>query len=261
MSLITSLPEIEKLPNSVYVMHEHSEKYIPFHKHSKGQLSYVEGGLAYIEIVDKTYVIPARHYFWVPSGLPHVLTIGHSATVLRSIFFYAHDDDTHLFYQKMGIYPITDLLVQMIKYTENWDGHIFEGTDKFIFLKTIKSILPEVSKEHMPIVLPTTNDERVKRIIDYLANNLADNHSLQTTGKRFGISDRSLSRLFQTSLGISFLQYLKMLRMVKALELILQTNNSLSQISYLTGYQSLAAFSKAFFLFTNQRPSEFAVYR
>ncbi len=59
MSLLSSLPDIDKSPRSGFVMHERSEKHFPFHVHLKGQLSYVEGGLAYLEVKDRTYVIPA----------------------------------------------------------------------------------------------------------------------------------------------------------------------------------------------------------
>lgn len=87
MSLIASLPYIDQEPRSVYVMHEKLERHIPVHQHTKRQLSYVKGGIAYVHIKNKTFVIPARHYFWIPPGLEHVLTVSHSATVLRSIFF------------------------------------------------------------------------------------------------------------------------------------------------------------------------------
>ncbi len=87
MGLIAALPDIDKHEKSVFVMHEKSEKLIPFHKHTKGQLSYVEGGIAYITIDNRTYVVPARHFFWIPQGMEHILEIGHTATVLRSCIF------------------------------------------------------------------------------------------------------------------------------------------------------------------------------
>ncbi|HIB8182330.1 TPA: AraC family ligand binding domain-containing protein, partial [Elizabethkingia anophelis] len=68
MGLIAALPDIDKHSKSVFVMHEKSEKLIPFHRHTKGQLSYVEGGIAYITTDNKTYVVPARHFFWIPQG-------------------------------------------------------------------------------------------------------------------------------------------------------------------------------------------------
>ena len=257
MSLIASLPDIENFPDSVYVMHERTEKQIPFHKHSKGQLSYVEGGVAYIVINSKTYVIPARHYFWIPAGLEHTLNVGHSATVLRSVFFYAHDDDKNVFYRQMGIYPITDLLIQMIKYSGKWDGHVRPGDERFGFLKAIKDILPDISTRVLPIELPFTENERMKEIIGYIEENIAEAHTLDSIGLRFGLSNRSVSRLFQATLNISFLQYLKLLRMVKALELMLQFELSLSEIAYCTGYQSVSSFSNTFYQFTRLRPSDF----
>ncbi|HEY0174947.1 MAG TPA: AraC family transcriptional regulator [Pedobacter sp.] len=257
MGLIASLPDIDKLPESVYVMHERDEKLIPFHQHTKGQLSYVEGGLAYVNLRNKTLVIPARHYFWIPVGIEHMITVGHSATVLRSLFFYAFDDDKEPFYTTLGIYPINDLLLQMIKYTEKWEGPVEPENPKYQFLSTIKNILPENSTRMFPMALPFTDNNRMQVIIKYIESNISDVHTMQSISDRFGLSDRSLSRLFQSTLGISFLQYLKLLRMIKALEMILQADKSMSEIAYAIGYHSLSAFSNTFYQLTRLRPSDF----
>lgn len=257
MSLIASLPDIDSAEDAVFVMHERSEKLIPTHSHSKGQLSYVEGGLAYLQIDEKHYVIPASHYFWIPKGLTHILKIGHSGTVLRSLYFYTYDDDAHPFYSEVGIYPINELLMEMIKHSETWDGSVLPSDSRYKFLSVIKDILPEISKKKLPIALPFTENERMLPILDFLNQNISDNHSLESISKRFGFSERSLSRLFQHTLNISFLQYIKMLRIVKAIELMLQTNWSISEIAFFVGYGSLPAFSNTFFQLTNIRPSDF----
>lgn len=257
MGLIASLPSIDKWAQSAYVLHEKFERDIPVHQHKKGQLSYVEGGIAYVHIKDKIFVVPARHYFWIPCGVQHVLKVSHSATVLRSIFFYAYDDGRDPFYSKVGIYPINDLLLQMIKYTDKWEGPIGPEDRRYQFLTTIKNILPEMSIRVLPTALPSTEDERMLPIMAYIDENIAEPHTIESIGDRFGLSRRSVSRLFQTTLGVSFLQYLKLLRMVKALEMILQTTMSVSEIAYAVGYQSLSSFSNTFYQITNQRPSAF----
>lgn len=257
MGLIASLPEIDKQPQSVFVMHEKSEKLIPLHTHKKGQLSYVEGGVAYITIDYKTYVVPARHYFWIPKGLPHILRIGHSATVLRSLYFYATDDAIDPFYSKLGIYPASELLIQMINYTEKWDGeHVNNKHYNFEFLVSLKQLLPELNNKALPIVLPITNDERMQQIVKYLEKNISEPISLQSLSERFNISERSMSRLFQSHLQISFLQYLKTLRMVKAIEMILKTNKPISEIAFLVGYDAIGSFSNTFYSFTHSRPTD-----
>jgi AraC-like DNA-binding protein len=256
MSLIASLPEIDKRPNAVFVMHEKSEKLIPLHRHTKGQLSYVEGGLAYVEVDSKRLVIPPRHYFWIPKGILHSLTVGHSATVLRSLYFYSHNDETNPFFTKLGIYPASELLIQMITHTELWDGkHVDEKDGNFEFLIALKNLLPTLCNQELPILLPTTNDERLTKILKYLEKSLEERPSLKSLATKFNISERSMSRLFQANLHVSFLQYLKALRMIKSLEMLLKSKKTVSEIASCVGYDTLGAFSNSFYSFTRLRPT------
>ncbi|MBS1652100.1 MAG: helix-turn-helix domain-containing protein [Bacteroidetes bacterium] len=257
MGLIASLPEIDKNPNSVFVMHEKSEKLIPLHKHTKGQLSYVEGGVAYVTINMKTYVVPAHHYLWIPKGVPHVLRVAYSATVLRSLFFYAHDDKKNEFYGKLGIYPASELLIQMINYSERFDGKsIGKSDENFEFLVTIKNLLPKLNNKSLPIVLPVSDDERLLKILKFLDKNISIPLSLHDISVKFNMSERSVSRLFQSNMHISYLQYLKTLRVVKAIELIFKTKKTLSEIAFSVGYDTLGAFSNTFYTYTHSRPSD-----
>lgn len=258
MGLIAALPEIDKQKNSVFVMHEKSEKLIPLHKHTKGQLSYVEGGIAYITIDYRTYVVPARHYFWIPQGMEHILRIGYSATVLRSLYFYAQEDGVNPFYGKLGIYPASELLIQMINYTERWDGrHVSSKDGNFEFLVALKNILPQLNNKALPIILPTTDNEQMQKIIRYLEKNMGERLTLKSVSSRFNISERSMSRLFQSTIQLSFLQFLKTIRMVKAIEMILKTQKPISDIAYEVGYFTISSFSDAFQEFTQSRPTDF----
>ena len=251
------LKKIDQKPQSVYVVHEKLERLLPVHVHSKGQLTYVEGGIAYIYIDNKTYIIPARHYVWIPKGTSHYLKVRNSATVTRNLYFYCGDDHKDPFYTKLGIYPVNNLLFEMIVFTENWSGYIGKNDDGYAFLSAIKNILPQLGIKSFPIALPTTGNERLRPIILYLSQNFSKRITLENLSVRFGMGERTLSRLFQSTMSISFLQYLKLLRVVKAMEMILQSDRSTSEIAYLTGYNSLAAFSKAFYQLTNIRPSDF----
>lgn len=256
MSLIASLEEIELFEDSIFVMHEKCEKFIPFHKHSKSQLTYVEGGLGYIRFREKLHVIPARHYFWIPAGVEHTFTIGNPATKCRTLFFHTHGDSQNEFYNKVGFYPINDLLFQMIRFTEQWNAHALPGDERFVFLQSIKNILPQVSKKTLSAALPFTENERMLKILAYLEDNLPESHTLQSISSRFGVSERTLSRFFQSTLNVSFLQYLKLLRMAKAFRLIAGNEHSLADIAFLCGYQSLSSFSNTFYQVTKTRPSE-----
>lgn len=255
MSIIASLTEINKNPNGVFVAHEKLEREFPLHSHEKGQLSFVEGGIAYISIANKTYVVPARHFFWIPKGVAHKLRVGQQATVLHSFYFFDEQENEASFYRNLGIYPASELLIQMINYTERWSGKMVDPSAKnFEFLKAMKQILPEFEKLNLPILLPITEDERMNKIISFLTENMQDEITLKSLSSRFNVSERTMSRIFQDTLHMSFLQYLKSLRMVKAIELILKTNKSIGEIALCVGFQTLGAFSNNFHDFTKTRP-------
>lgn len=251
------LKNIDLKPKSIYVVHEKLERSLPVHSHIKGQLTYVEGGVAYIYIKNKTYIIPARHYVWIPKGQEHFLKVRHSATVTRSLYFYTEDDATDPFYDKLGIYPVNNLLLEMITYTGRWMGYIEKKDPGYAFLAAIKNILPQLSPKSFPIALPTTSNARLRPVVLYLSQNFDQPLTLEGIGERFGMGERTLSRLFQSTMNISFLQYFKLLRTVRAIEMIMQGDKTTTEIAYLTGYNSLAAFSKAFYQLTNIRPSDF----
>jgi transcriptional regulator GlxA family with amidase domain len=54
---------------------------------------------------------------------------------------------------------------------------------------------------------------------------------------------------------ISFLQFLKTIRMVKAIELILKTQKPIGDVAFEVGYTSISSFSDAFQEFTHSRPT------
>jgi len=251
------LKNIDFKPKSIFIVHEKLERSLPRHSHTKGQLTYVEGGIAYIHIQNKTYIIPARHYVWIPSGMEHYLNVRNAATVTHNLYFYTEDDHLDPFYQKLGIYPVNSLLFEMLVFAENWTGTIEKKDPGFNFLVAIKDILPQLSTKSFPIALPTTSNTRLRPIVLYLSQNFEQPLTLENLASRFGMGERTLSRLFQSTMSISFLQYLKLLRTVKAIEFIMLGDKTTTEIAYLTGYNSLAAFSKAFFQLTNIRPSDF----
>jgi len=258
LEITAYLHAIELKPKSVYIVHEKLERLLPLHTHTKSQFTYVEGGIAYIYTENKTYFIPARHYVWIPKGLPHFLKVRTSATITRNLYFYTEDDNAEPFYRKLGIYPVSTLLYEMIGFTNDWNGYIEKKDSRYHFMAAIKNILPQMSTRSFPIALPTTTNSRLRPIVLYMAQNFGQQITLEGISSRFGMGERTLSRLFQSTMNISFLQYLKLLRIVRAIEMILQDDLSTTEIAYLTGYNSLAAFSKAFFQLTNIRPSDFA---
>ena len=129
--------------------------------------------------------------------------------------------------------------------------------ENFEFFIALKNLLPQLNNKALPIILPITDDERMQKITRYLEKNLGEPITLTGLSKHFNMSERSMSRLFQACLHISFLQYFKTLRMIKAIEMILKTAKPIGDIAFEVGYDTVGAFSNAFYTFTHSRPSDF----
>lgn len=249
---------IDEKPDTMYVWHSKFEDRFQDHSHLKGQLTYVEGGVIFLYTKEKSYFLPARHYVWIPAGVEHHLQHRFHAAIVRNIYFDTFTDDENPFYKQIGIYPVNNLLLEMFLFSERWNGNISPGTKEYDFLNTLKNILPVVSQHPLPIALPTTENERLRPVLRYIATNLSqDTMSLESVGKATSFSTRTLSRLFQSALNVSFFQYLKLARMIKAMEKLLESDATISEIAYSVGYNSISSFSNTFFKMVGKRPSEF----
>lgn len=259
VGLAQLLTAVEEIPAAAFIWHEKEEHNLPYHRHNKGQLMYIDGGAAFLYTRDQTYFLPARHYMWVPAGVEHYFEHRYPTNYIRTIYFFLNPgEQADPFYNKTGIYPVNNLLLEMIMYTAKWDGNILPGTKPFQFLTTLKQLLPEISIQPLPITIPTSNHERIRPILIYIQTHLHEPLSLESVGHTFGFSERTLTRMFRAAMDISFFQYLKLARIIRAMELLLQTDKTISEIAYDTGYNSISAFSNTFQKLVGQRPSAFA---
>lgn len=248
--------ELDQESKSIYILREQYEYQFPPHKHSKGQFVMVKGGIAYLQTKEREYFIPAHHYVWIPEGMMHCIRSNTTDLAILTIFFH-QDDVPNAFYNELGIYPVSNLLFEMLIFTRQWKGTILPQTWAYEFLTTIKHLLVESPGKPFSILLPTTQDKRMIEVTTYIQKQLRKPLTLPQIATMFGYSVRNLTRMFQTHLNISFIQYLKMVRMIKAMELLMGVDKSVSDVAYEVGYSSIAAFSNTFLQLVNMRPSEF----
>lgn len=227
------------------------------HMHLKGQFVYMEGGLVYIETETKTFFLPARHFMWIPPQLKHTIKTNSSEVLMRNLYFPILDDDAPFFHSP-GIYPVNDLLLQMLMYTNKWNGNIQDDNkNAFYFAQAIKNVLPEICNFNVPLALPYPKNDRLKNVIDYLEKNLDKECALSQLATHFGFSERSLSRLFSKETGMSFSQYHTIQRMLKALQLLVEKKYQVNEVAYMVGYNSVPTFSNTFSQLLGTRPSNY----
>jgi len=249
--------DVDTDKSSIYCHHDlMGELLIPTHKHEKAQLLYTEGGLVYVTTETKTYFLPARHFMWIPDTIKHSIHPSSENVMMRNLYFPV-DKNEHSFYSNEGIYPVNDLLLQMMLFTNRWNGNLKKGSRNYFIARAIKAILPEICETNLPLALPTAKDKRLLKVINYLDEHLDETIFFSKLAEKFGFSERSLYRLFQKDMGMSFIQFFTIRRMLKAIELLLEKRLPVSEVAVAVGYNSIPTFSNTFYKLLGQRPSDY----
>lgn len=257
MKLLDNLSEIDQNDAFAYIIHEKFERNFDQHQHQKGQFSFVEDGIAYLTIDNKHYLVPAKHFFWIPANIPHQLRVSHSATQLHSMYIQPMEGS---FFQNFGIYPANNLIIHLIKFTERWSQQFVNLDQPFTsVLKTLFEVIT-LQKDSLYIKLPIANSNIMESIVNYIQTNYSKPLHLKDMTERFNMSERSFCRLFKKELNITFLQYLKTFRVITAIDLLAKTNKSIYDIANEVGYESISSFSNVFLDYTNKRPQEMRNY-
>lgn len=98
----------------------------------------------------------------------------------------------------------------------------------------------------------------VEQILDYLNRNYANpDISLDHLGDIFGMSPRTVSKLFKAGTGIRFVDYVMELRMKRAESLLLDTELPVQTIGEQVGYPQVISFIRTFKRVTGVTPGEY----
>ena len=86
----------------------------------------------------------------------------------------------------------------------------------------------------------------VRKVIDYIENNLEKEISLDNISKNIGYSKFHLNRIFTEYTGVTIYKYLQNRRLTLAAEKLVKTDMPIMQIAYEAGYDTQQSFSFAF---------------
>lgn len=98
-----------------------------------------------------------------------------------------------------------------------------------------------------------------KKVEQYISDNLKEELELEKTAAKFNLSSYYFSRRFKEALGYNFSDYINMLRIKKAKELLIDDSMSIKEVGYSVGFSDPNYFSKLFKKYEGVTPTEYKV--
>ena len=224
-----------------------------WHSHEFHQLEYALEGVAEVETATARYLLPPRQALWIPAGVEHSSTLTHVKAV--SVFFHPAMDLPAG--DRVRILAVEPVLREMIQYARRWPlSRTAPDPVADAFFDALALLLGEWLDHETPLCLPTTRDPLVAAAIAFTDEHLAD-ATLRDVCSAVGTSERSLRRAFVNATGITWRQYLQESRLLKAMALLAEGDQSTLTIAMSVGFDSASAFTRAFHRYAGETPKSY----
>lgn len=227
-----------------------ADEFLQPHSHAWGQVTYALEGVLRVTANNSTWIVPPLRAIWIAPRVVHEITVLETAQLRPLCVLAARAPFAGT---ECKVLEVSSLLRELIVALAQLDF----GTSSPREAMLAELILDEVGRSATrPIRVPLPEDKRLKALCAALMHDPATPHTLGHWARQVGASERTLARLFERDLGMSFGQWRQQLRLAHAAPLIAR-GLPLSHVAEQLGYASQSAFSAMFKKTFGTSPSAF----
>ncbi|GAA2184106.1 helix-turn-helix transcriptional regulator [Brooklawnia cerclae] len=208
------------------------------HSHPTHELVWVRGGTLASRVGNRVFTVPEGYGLWMPAEVMHAGRL--TANVEFHNAFFAPDRTPVAFTEPTAI-AMSAVLESLLMYLTRRD---LDAAARTRAEAVVFDVL-EPSTRQLALRLP--GDDRIDAIAEALLGDSADGRSLDDWARLLGISDRTITRAFRRTTGLSFAQWRQALRIHQALELLsegVDVQDAAERLGYAQPSTFIAAFRR-----------------
>ena len=224
---------------------------IDWHSHPRFQLVYAARGVMTVDTRDSTWVVPPQRAVWMPPTVAHRL-VAKGAVQMRSL--YIRPDAAARMPATPEVLEVTPLLRELILRATELP---MEYDERGPAGRVMRLLLDELaSLPRLPYNLPMPKAAPLAAICRRLVDTPDDAATLEEIAAKDGLSARTLARHFRRHTGMSFAEWRRRARLLRALGWIAE-GRPILEVALELGYDSPSAFSAMFRRELGAPPSSF----
>lgn len=206
------------------------------HAHRLHELVWVRGGTLASRVGGRVFTVFEGHGLWMPAGVVHA---GRATAGARFHDAFFASDRTPFASGEPMVIAMTPLLESLLSHLSRTD------LDPAARLRAEAVVFDVIRPSEHQLVLPLPGDPRIDPIAEALLDDPADNRSLEEWARRLESSERTITRAFRRTTGLSFAQWRQLLRVHRAL-MLLSDGFDVMSVSESLGYAQPSSFIAAF---------------
>jgi AraC-like DNA-binding protein len=213
---------------------------IPSHFHDRDQLVYASRGVMTVRTSDCAWVVPTHRAVWIPAAIPHTITMS-GGVAMRTLYFRPRLAKT--LPRGCCVVNVSPLLRELILKTCTFAALRKTSKPQCHLIDVIIDQLENI--QLVPLRLPNPSDARALRVAAALLADPTDHRSLKRICKTAGASSRTVERLFQDDVGMTFGKWRQQLRLMQAMRLLAE-GAKVTHAALESGYSTPSAFISMF---------------
>lgn len=223
------------------------------HQHAWGQVTYALDGAVQVNANHQTWFVPPLRAIWIPAQIEHEVRTLERAQ-LRAI--YVDTSVAPITGDDCVVLEVSDLMRELVRSLTALElSQAHQPAQREAHLAAC--LLDELAHAApLPLNVPMPREPRLRGLCEMLIADPASNLSLHDLSLQAGASERTLARLFQSEMQMSFGLWRQQMRLARAAPLI-ASGKPLSVVAAELGYASQSAFSAMFKKTFGQSPSQF----
>ncbi|MBA2962163.1 MULTISPECIES: AraC family transcriptional regulator [Ramlibacter] len=211
-----------------------------WHSHHRGQLMCVKDGLLHVRTTHGSWAVPPGRAAWVPPGVPHAVN---SNGVSHSWHLYLSPAASRPMPPRPCVIEVNPLIEDIVPRAVLWTAQ--ERLDAAQGRLMAVLIDELASAPHDRMQLPIPRDRRLLRIATAILDNPADTRTRDEWAAWAGLSSRTLTRLFQEEVRISFAQWREQAALMAAVDRLAH-GESVASVADALGYATPSGFIAMF---------------
>lgn len=222
---------------------------VRLHSHARDQFLYAVRGIMRVRIGSEAWTVPPDRAVYIPGGTPHAITV-RGDLEMRTLYLTPGADPglpaTPTVLEVSGL--LHSLVLALIAEPPLYDEAGRGGALAHLILSEI------TGARRLALGVPMPQDARLVRLCAALLADPSSRLTLEGWSETAGASARTLARLFERELGMSFGAWRRRVRLHNAIEEIV-AGEPIARVAARNGYRSASAFSAAFRREIGQPPS------
>lgn len=246
--------EINELrPVTTYSEDIENAKCANSHAHPRAQLISCNTGIMEVVTKNNIWIVNSLQSVWIASNEEHQVYFPNNVKVTTAFIDESKLSDLpkNSFAFETSIF-LNSLLYKIISFSNPEKFTQQQNRIIEVFLDELSNLKPSTT------FLPTSQHLKIKIVLDELMSDLSSKHTIDYYASKSFVSSRTLSRLFNKELGMSFGDWKMRLKLMEAVKQLGEMR-SVKEIAFNLGYENVSSFIVSFKKYFGKTPTNYSV--